>query len=133
MASRVHIGNLVNGKRLEIRAPDGQRIVVDRERQALYVPPRGDIRARCRGPHVFILLGGKMLQMTTPVAAKVGFALAKNGGACLHHGDVVLLEIGGERFTLLPAIAVQLGAVMMRKADRADDWQRGKSTEEAPR
>lgn len=125
MVAGVHVGDLVSAKRLEIRSPDGQKIVVDRKVDALYVPPPGDIRARYRQGYVYVLLGAKMLQMTTPIAAKVGFALAKNGGACMYHGDVVLLEIGGEQFTLLPAIAVQLGAVMMRKADRADDWQRG--------
>lgn len=123
MPAGIQVANLVSGKRLEIRNGE-QRIVVDRKRQAMYVPVRGDIRARFRGGRVYLLLGAKMLEMTTPVAAKVGFALAKNGGACIHLGDFVMLEIGGEEFHLLPADALQLGGVMLKKADRADDWQR---------
>jgi hypothetical protein len=118
------VRNVVFGKRLEIRAGD-QRIVVDRKNAALYRPPSGDIRARRRGGKVAVLMGTKQLEMTTPVAIKVGFALAKNGGACMYLGDVVTFEIGGEEFTLLPAVAAQLGGVMMLKADKADDYQRG--------
>lgn len=115
----------VQGKRLEIRAGD-QKIIVDREDLALYVPPRGDARARYRGGRVYLLIDDKQLEMTIPVAVKVGFALAKNGGAARALGGaVVLFQINGERYTLLPAVAEQLGAVLMRKADRADDWQRG--------
>lgn len=119
------VGDRVYGKRLEIRSGmSGQRIVVDRKREGLIPALTGDIRARHRGGSVFLLLGSKMLEMTTPVAVKVGFALAKNGGACMFHGDMVLLEIGGEEFALPPSVAVQLGGVMMLKADRADDFQR---------
>lgn len=125
MPAGVHVGNLVSGKRLEIRSGmTGQRIVVDRKKAGIHAALYGDIRASARGRMVCLLLGSKALEMTTPVAVKVGFALAKNGGACLYHGDMVLLEIGGEEFTLPPAIAVQLGGVMMLKADKADDFQR---------
>lgn len=117
------VRNHVIGKRLELRSGD-QRIVVDRKRQSLFVPVMGEIRARHKAGEVQILLGGKMLTMGTPAAVKVGFALAKNGGACMYLGDVVTLDIGGEEFTLPPAAAVQLGGVMMLKADKADDWQR---------
>lgn len=123
MAAGFVVANHVYGKRLEIRAGD-QRVVVDRKSAALYTPPAGDIRARSRDGRVFMLMGAKVLEMTTPTATKIGFALAKNGGACICHGDVVALEIGGEEFHLLPAVAVQLGGVLMLKADRADDWQR---------
>lgn len=111
------------GKRLEIRAGD-QRLIVDRKKTQFCTPLTGDIRARRRGDKVYILLGAKQLEMTVPVAIKVGFALTKNGGACMYLGDMVLLEIGGEEMTLLPAVAVQLGGVMMLKADKADDFQR---------
>ena len=123
MPAGIRVANLVSGKRLEIRNGE-QRIVVDRKRTALYVPPLGEIRARFRNDRVYLLIGSKMLEMTTPVAFKVGYALARNGGACIHLGDVVSLEIGGEEFTLLPADAEQLGGVMLKKTDRADDWQR---------
>jgi len=123
MPAGIHVADLVSGKRLEVRNGD-QRIVVDRKRQALFVQMKGDIRARFCADRVYLLIGGKALEMTIPVAAKVGFALAKNGGACLYLGDFVFIEIGGEEFHLSPADAEQLGGVMLRKADRADDWQR---------
>lgn len=121
------VADHVRGKRLEIRAGD-QRVVVDRKRTELCVPPSGDIRARGVNGRVHLLLGSKMIEMSTPVAVKVGYALAKNGGACMSLGDMVLLEIGGEEFHLPPAVAVQLGGVLMLKADRADDWQRAHRT-----
>lgn len=117
------VRNHVLGKRLELRNGD-QRVVVDRKRTALYVPPVGEMRARNRGAYVHLLVGTKQLSMTTPVATKVGFALVKNGGACMYLGDVVSFEIGGEEVTLLPAVAIKLGGVIMLKADKADDFQR---------
>jgi hypothetical protein len=123
MPAGIHVADLVSGKRLEIRNGD-QRIVVDRKRQSLFVPMKGDIRARFRDDRVYLWIAGKAVEMTIPVAAKVGFALAKNGGACRYLGDFVFMEIGGEEFHLAPADAEQLGGVMLRKADRADDWQR---------
>lgn len=123
MPAGIHVANLVSGKRLEIRNGD-QRIVVDRKRQAMFVPTVGYVRARFRNDRVYLLIGDKQLEMTTPIAAKVGFALCKNGGACRYLGDFVFIEIGGEEFHLLPADAEQLGGVMLKKTDRADDWQR---------
>jgi hypothetical protein len=117
------VANLVRHKRLELRNGD-QRIVVDRKRQSLFVPFVGEMRARFRNDRVYVLLGTKALEMTTPVASKVGFALTQNGGACFYQGDVVSFQIGGEEFYLLPEQAIQLGGVMLRKTDRADDWQR---------
>ncbi len=119
-----NVADRVVGKRLELRTEDGQQIVVDRISEKLLVLPKGDIRARYRHGCVYVLLDGKILQMTVPVAAKVGFALAKNGGACMYLGDAVLLEINREKFTLPPGVALQLGGVILKKADRADDWQR---------
>lgn len=118
-----HVADKMSGKRLELRAGD-QRVVVDRKRQCLFRAPRGDIRTRTRGGSVQMLIGDKIIDMPTPVAIKVGFALTKNGGACMYQGDFVCFEIGGDEFHLLPAVAVQLGGSLMLKADRADDWQR---------
>lgn len=123
MPAGIQVANLVSGKRLEIRNGE-QRIVVDRKRQTMFVPFRGELRARYRNDRVYLLLGGKALEMTTPIASKVGFALTRNGGACFYQGDFVCFEIGGEEFHLLPSDALQLGGVMLKKADRADDWQR---------
>jgi hypothetical protein len=119
----IEVANLVRHKRLELRNGD-QRIVVDRKRQSLFVPFVGEMRARFRNDRVYLLLGTKALEMTTPVAFKVGYALAQNGGACFYQGDVVSFRIGEEEFNLLPEQALQLGGVMLKKMERADDWQR---------
>lgn len=117
----------VQGKRLELRNGD-QSFIVDRAKQEVYVPPKGDIRIAQRNEKVALLIGEKVVEMTTPVAVKVGFALSKNGGACMYLGDVVTLSINGEMFYLLPKIAVQVGGGLMLKADKADDWQREHSS-----
>ena len=117
------VSNHVNGKRLEIVSGDS-RVIVDRAKTSLAHFLTSDIRARQRDGKVYVLIGTKVLEMTTPTAIKVGFALAKNGGACVCHGDLVTLEIAGEVFYLPPYVAEQLGGVIMLKADRADDWQR---------
>lgn len=117
------VADRVWGKKLVATAGDS-RIVVDRVKQALYVPPVGDIRISTKFGMVYLTIGTKVLEMTTPVAVKVGFALAKNGGACQALGDVVLFNIGGEQYTLLPDVAVQVGGGVLLKADKADDFQR---------
>lgn len=117
----------VQGKRLELRNGE-QSFIVDRAKQEVYVPPKGDIRIAQRNEKVALLIGEKVVEMTTPVAVKVGFALSKNGGACMYLGDVVTLSINGEMFYLLPKIAVQVGGGLMLKADKADDWQREHSS-----
>jgi hypothetical protein len=117
------VRNRVLGKKLSLVSGE-QRIVVDRKRVALYEPPPGDIRVKTRGGKVYMAIGAKVLEMGTPVAVKVGFALAKNGGACQYLGDVVSFDIGGEEFTLLPDVAVQVGGAILLKADKADDFQR---------
>lgn len=118
-----NVADRVQGKKLAVTAGDS-RIVVDRKKVALYTPPAGDLRCWTRGGLVYLAIGDKVLEMTTPVAAKVGFALCKNGGACEFLGDVVLLEIGGEEYTLLPDVARQIGGGVLLKADKADDVQR---------
>ena len=117
------VADRVWGKKLVATAGDS-RIVVDRIKQGMYVPPVGDIRISTKFGMVYLTIGTKVLEMTTPVAVKVGFALAKNGGACQALGDVVLFDIGGEQYTLLPDVAVQVGGGVLLKADKADDFQR---------
>lgn len=118
-----HVPDHMRSRRLEIRSGD-QKIVVDHGSADIGTAPL-DARARYRGGRVYLLIGSKALEMTTPVAAKVGHQLAANGGAALYLGGHVMLEIGGERFILDGEPAIQLGGVLVKKADRADDWQRG--------
>jgi hypothetical protein len=121
------VRNHVKGNRFDVLCGD-QRIVVDRTKAARYVQPTADCRIRHRGGLVYLLIGSKQLEMTTPAAVKLGIALATNGGACTYLGDIVSLNIAGEELTLLPQIAVKLGGLICKKADRADDFQRGIST-----
>jgi hypothetical protein len=116
--------NHVVGKRFELACGD-QTIVVDRIKEQLYVPQAGECRVRQRGAEVHVLIASKLLQMTTPAAVKLGLALSTNGGACAYLGDLVSVNIGGEALTLLPQVAMKLGGVILKKADRADDYQRG--------
>lgn len=121
----IDVRNLVTGERLEIRSGmAGDRIVVDRKSEAIHIPLHGDIRVSRKGPSVYLWIREKGLELTTPVAVKVGMALAKNGNYCLHLGDSVFLEIGGEGFTLLPNAAIQVGGALVKMADKADDYQR---------
>lgn len=101
-------------------------ITVDRLRAPLYVPPPFNrIVARTRHGLVYLLIGGQVVELTTPVAVKVGLALAAAADECIHSGDVIQLRINGASLDLLPSPALQLGGVLAKKADRADDWQRG--------
>lgn len=111
-------------RRIEISC-GANTLVVDRKNIALYVPPKIDrIIARYRHGFVYLLVGDKQLEMATPVAVKLGLALCDNGGECSVSGDVVQLCINGEELCFLPFVAIQLGGIICKKADRADDWQR---------
>ena len=116
-----------DGKRFEIWSGD-TRIAVDRSNEALYKPCGRDVRAQTHFDKVQILIGDKMLEMTTVVAVKLGLALNVNASACIRHGDVVLLEIGGVEFTLPPWLAAKFGGLICKKADKADDFQRAQRT-----
>lgn len=116
---------MIEGKRLEIWSA-GQRILIDRKKlPGIYRPSIDKIVARSEGPSVALFIGEKRLEMSTPIAVKVGLALAANGGAWLEPDDAVLFEISGIEILLLPEIAVRVGGAILKKADRADDWQRG--------
>ena len=90
----------------------------------IYVPPAQSLRVRTRHGRVFVLYGPDALSMSTPISAKVGFALAKSGAAAAAAGDWVAFKIDRTELVLLPEAAIQLGGVMLKKTDRADDFQR---------
>lgn len=115
MSVKAHL-NIVSGN---------SNITIDRIKVAVYVPPKVDrIIARTRGPFTYIIVGDQALEMGTPVAVKVGLALAVAGNECIHTGDMVKLAINGTELHLFPEKALQLGGILAKKADRADDWQR---------
>lgn len=103
----------------------GEKLVIDLvARTAIYVPPAGTLRVRLRLDRVFVLWNDKAFSLSTPVAVKAGMALARNGQAALTSGDWVAFQIGQTQIVLLPEAAIQLGGTMLKKADRADDFQR---------
>lgn len=103
---------------------DGTRISIDKKNQAIWKPQDGNVVVRKTLGRVVLLIGGKQLDMSTPVAVKVGLALVKNGGGYLDPHDVVVFNISGVEVFLLPETAMKIGGAILRKADHADDWQR---------
>ena len=115
---------MIEGKRLELWAGD-QRLVIDRKKFAgVYQPPVQQIVARAQRSQVVLFINDRRLEMSTPIAVKVGLALCSNGNAWLEPDDVVLFEVSGVEILLLPEVAIHIGGVILKKADRADDWQR---------
>jgi hypothetical protein len=101
------------------------KLVIDPVRAAgLYVPPAGELRVRMRHDRVFVLWGEKAFSLSTPVAVQAGMALARAGHTAMLASDWVAFQIDATRLVLLPEAAIQLGGVMLKKADRADDFQR---------
>jgi len=109
---------------LDISSGDS-RITVDRKASnGVYVDPSENMICRVEFGHVLLLAGDNYIEMTTPIAAKVGMALCTNGGEAMTQGDWVVFTINNTEFTLLPEVAIRLGGVILKKSDRADDWQR---------
>ena len=111
---------------MEIWAGD-LRLKVDRRTGVAYVPNAGKLAVRNEHDRVIVFVDGKRLEMTTPVAVKVGLALCLGSdehGANAVRDEVIVFEISGFEVLLLPETAMSIGAAILRKADRADDWQR---------
>jgi hypothetical protein len=100
-------------------------VTVDRRRDPLMMPQQGKIVVRSEYGQVVLFVGDKRLEMSTPVAVKVGLAMVDDGGSVLQVGDIVVLEISGFEVLLLPETAMRIGGAILRKANHADDWQRG--------
>ena len=89
----------------------------------VYAPTVQRIVARYEFSLVVLWLDGTKVEMTTPVASKIGLALAM-GYTTAEPGDLVIMRVNGTEVQLVPLQARQLGGVVLKKADRADDWQR---------
>lgn len=118
---------LQEGLRLELWSGH-HRIAVEHRKVGIYQPSAGKITLRKEFGSVVLFFDNKRLEMDTPTAVKVGLALVKNGGGLLEPNDMVLLEISGVEVLLLPQTATQVGGAILRKADKADDWQRDNLT-----
>ena len=97
------------------------------KRRALYLPQTGDARVRKEYGQVVMIIDDKRLEMSTPVAVKVGLELVKSAGTAVD-GELVALTISGVEVLLLPDTATRIGGAILRKADKADDWQRANNT-----
>lgn len=81
-----------------------------------------------RGQHSMVLLfvgglTGNCVELSTPAATELGLALVKEGGL-VQYGEVVVLSINHVDLEIPSELALQIGGALVRKADKADDWQR---------
>jgi hypothetical protein len=97
-------------------------IVVDLKR-GVFLDPGTPVRIGQRYDKVVLLQGAKGVQIDTPTAVRTGFQLVKLSDQVLA-GEFIALRIDGEELHLLPEVARQIGGALIRKADRADDFQR---------
>jgi hypothetical protein len=105
----------------------GEKLTIDPLKRGLvYVPPAGELRVRMRNERVFVLWADQAFSMSTPIAVKAGMALARAAHVAEIAGDWVAFQIAQTRLVLLPEAARQLAGTMLRKADRADDYQRSR-------
>jgi len=79
---------------------------------------------RSRGGLVYALIGDKMLEMRTPEAHRIGFAMCKKAGEA-EAGELIIVKINGTELQFPPNNARQVGGALLRKADDADDFQIG--------
>ena len=110
--------------RMEALWSGDNHLTVDKRKGGVYIPQHGNVVVRREFGGVVLFIGDRRLEMSTPVAVKIGLALVKNGGGVLEPGDMVVLDISGIEVLLLPETAIKIGGSILRKADKADDWQR---------
>ena len=91
--------------------------------KAVYAPEIKRIAPRVERGGVVVWLDDYRIEMTTPVAVKIGLALVKSYTTA-EPGDLVIMRVNGIEVQLVPFQARHVGGVMLKKADRADDWQR---------
>lgn len=73
---------------------------------------------------MYALIGDKMLEMRTPEAHRIGFAMCKQAGLA-EPGELIVVKINGSELQFPPNNARQVGGALLRKADDADDFQIG--------
>lgn len=88
----------------------------------IFVPNVAKVRVRQQQGFVYLIAGSKTLEMRTPVAHRIGFALVKQAGE-IFPGEHIQLVINGSALNFDEKGAKQVGAALLRKADCADDFQ----------
>jgi acetyl-CoA carboxylase alpha subunit len=95
-------------------------------RGALYVQDTQQVVVRQTRDKVLMYVGrltGQCIELSTPRAVELAMALVKEAGLA-QNGEVVVLMINRVDLELHPQLATQIGGALVRKADKADDWQR---------
>lgn len=96
-------------------------ISVDR-RSGILEPRAHRIAVRSRYGSVLMNIDGKIIELTTIVAHRIGMDLVCKANDCLP-SELINVNINNEKLGLLPEHATQIGGALLRKADDADDWQ----------
>lgn len=98
-------------------------ISVSRVRNTVFVPTVHSIQIGERGPDCVLILDNAPILLNTPDAVKIGYELCRMESQS-EEGELIILTINGRDVMLIPSQARQVGGVLLKKADRADDWQR---------
>lgn len=107
-------------------------VAVDRVRGVPYVCTVPKFNLGWRGPYVVLQAPevGAVFISTTE-AVRIGYELCKTMSPMEFDpdagGELVVLTLNGQKVMLLPSSARQIGGVMIRKAMRADEWQRAQA------
>lgn len=99
------------------------KVEIDRK-PTIYVPTVNKMAVRQHYRNVLLLVDDRRVEMTTIVAHKIGYTIAM-AIPKLSPQEIIVLKINGERIELLPDAASKLSTGLLRKADAADDFQRG--------
>jgi len=89
----------------------------------IYIPALPSITVRAEGREVAMLLEDSKITMGTVAAHAAGFKLVRLSGTAIS-GELIVLKINGDELDLLPEQAKSIGGALLRKADKADDFQR---------
>lgn len=103
---------------------EGNSMSVELRAGEIFAPKVSEIRVRFEyGKVVAFLDRVTRIEMSTPAAVKIGMAM-NHCYTQAQQGDLVIWKINGQDVQLLPLQARMTGGAMLKKADRADDWQR---------
>lgn len=94
-----------------------------------------EIRVRNEGPFTVMLFGDSRIELTTPAAHKLAWALHKEADLCIREAndgvlwksdfarEFVVMEINGAEINLPAQAARKLAVALFRRNDAVDDWQ----------
>ena len=92
-------------------------------------PTIAKIRVRNVGPLVAMVFENKQIEVRTPTAHQIGFAIIRAADDCIKANELgakefVVLTINHADIHLPASSARKLGAALVRRSDPADDFQR---------